>query len=132
MRKIFICLPVVLFMLAVSWSSCKKDSLEALQKCETCPTSICDTAFVLSYANDIAPIIAKDCSECHAQSTSFNGGGNILDNYNSLIGYVNDGRIMGVITHADGYPPMPDQKPQISDCKIGRIENWIRQGAPNN
>lgn len=134
MRKLTICLPVVLFVFSMWWTSCKKDNLETLTQpdCDTCQTSVCDTAFELSYVNDIEPILAATCYDCHGTFTSANGEGNVLQGYNNLIVYVNDGRLMGTITHAPDYPPMPDGDPKLSDCRIARIDAWIRQGALNN
>jgi hypothetical protein len=43
-----------------------------------------------------------------------------------------NGRLVGVISHAAGYPAMPQGGPKLSDCEIARIRTWVRQGTPNN
>ena len=134
MRKLFIVLPFLLLLIGSFWSSCKKDDLFTLQggDCDTC-TAVCDTAFEVSYANDIVPILEADCYVCHnAFSAPVEAEGNVLEGYSNLLPYAQDGRLMGTITHADGYPAMPQDDDKLSDCKIARIEAWIRQGALNN
>lgn len=88
----------------------------------------CDTTR-FTYASVIAPIMANNCVGCHKAGSL---GGNI-----DLSGYANvriqaaNGKLLGSVTHAAGYSPMP-QGGKLSDCQITQIRNWIDSGASNN
>ena len=41
-------------------------------------------------------------------------------------------RIIGSITHASGYAPMPTANISLSNCDISKISEWIKQGKLNN
>jgi hypothetical protein len=43
-----------------------------------------------------------------------------------------NGKLMGVISHAVGFKPMPNGGNKLPDCKIIQIRKWIEVGAPNN
>jgi len=45
---------------------------------------------------------------------------------------VDNGKLLGAVTHASGYSPMPKNQAQLSDCNIQKITNWINKGALNN
>jgi uncharacterized membrane protein len=82
----------------------------------------------VSYVTDIVPVLQTNCYSCH--STSDNSSGILLDNYNSLRYYAENGYLYGVISHASGYRPMPDDGGKISDCNIALIKKWIDTGTP--
>jgi hypothetical protein len=136
MRKIFVCLPVVLLVIALSWSSCKKDDLVSLQGgCDTCQVGVCDTSFTISYANDIVPILEANCYICHNKiSAPVQAEGIVLDDYNSLAVYAENGNLLIAVKHSDpgNVEPMPKDDDKLSDCKIARIEAWVRNDYPNN
>jgi len=83
----------------------------------------------VSYANDIAPILETNCYDCH--SASSNSAGILLDNYDALVFYAQNGYLYGTITHAPGYNPMPDGGGKLSDCTIATIKKWIDTGTPH-
>ncbi|MFT3701867.1 MAG: hypothetical protein QM802_05845 [Agriterribacter sp.] len=104
-------------------ASCSKASEDMLapQQCDTTG---------MTYSSDILPIITNNCYSCH-------GSGNItddinLDGYSNLKTYVDNGYLIGAITHASGYTPMPYNSEKLSDCEINKIKAWINSGAPNN
>jgi hypothetical protein len=45
---------------------------------------------------------------------------------------VNNGKLMGSITWASGFSPMPKNASKMPDCEIQKIQKWIDQGALNN
>ncbi len=89
------------------------------------PCTISDS---LTYTTDIAPIIQNNCYDCH--SASSNVSGILLDNYNGLKFYAQNGYLYGAISHASGYPAMPEGRNKLSDCTIATIKKWIDNGTP--
>ncbi|MGZ5245417.1 MAG: c-type cytochrome domain-containing protein [Bacteroidia bacterium] len=93
----------------------------------------CDTNQV-SYANTLAPIFAKNCNGCHNDNLA---NGNVkLHNYDQVKIVAQNGKLVGSITHATGYTPMPQSYPpgsvKLPDCTINKIKIWVAAGAPNN
>lgn len=113
-------------------SKTQKDSIAAwinqgAKNTVNCNCSCDTTAF--TYAAIIQPIIANQCVGCHKPSSL---GGNIdLSTYSLVKAQVSNGKLIGSITHAVGYSPMP-QGSKLSDCQITQIKNWISAGAANN
>ncbi|WP_276497077.1 hypothetical protein [Pontibacter litorisediminis] len=89
----------------------------------------CDTSAV-TFSGAVAPILAANCYGCHAASIA--EGGVVLDNYALVKEEAAHGHLLGVITHAPGFPPMPQGAPKLSDCDINKIRKWVEAGAPNN
>jgi hypothetical protein len=56
----------------------------------------------------------------------------ILDTYARVKTVADNGKLMGVITHANGFPQMPKGGNKLSDCNIAKIKKWVDAGAPNN
>jgi hypothetical protein len=82
-----------------------------------------------TYAAIILPIITNQCVGCHKPSSL---GGNIdLSTYSLVKAQATNGKLVGSITHAVGYSPMP-QGSKLGDCQITQIKNWIAAGTPNN
>ncbi len=117
---LYIC---AVLLLAVSISACSKASEDMLAP------QHCDTAG-MKYSLDILPIISGNCYSCHANGMM---EGNVsLEGYANLKTQSDNGNLIGVITHASGYPPMPDNGGKLSDCEINKIKAWMRNGAPDN
>ncbi|MFT3932702.1 MAG: hypothetical protein QM726_03720 [Chitinophagaceae bacterium] len=83
---------------------------------------------VVSYSANIAPIIAANCSDCHSAASP--SSGILLDNYDGLNFYAQNGYLYGTISHASGYKPMPDGGAKLNDCTIATIKKWIDNGTP--
>lgn len=83
-----------------------------------------------SYQVDVAPVMIQYCVSCH--SGNFASAGVKLDSYPEVIKYVNNGQLVGTITWASGYSPMPKNGNKLSSCNIGKIQAWIAAGSPNN
>lgn len=96
--------------------------------CENKSTS-CDTSNV-TLTNSVRPILTQYCQGCH-NNTSASGGVN-LEDYTGLKTVADNGRLMGSIRQEAEYVAMPQGQSKISDCNIGTIEIWIRNGASNN
>lgn len=96
--------------------------------------STCDsTKAVVSYANDIVPILNNSCgtnNSCHgASNTSFVDLSNYSGVFASSQGYV----LWHVVAWTPNYSKMPKgSSVKISDCQIALIRKWIDAGAPNN
>ena len=94
------------------------------------PPGTCDTVN-MQYAAHIAPLIQTNCFSCHSTANMAISGIS-LEGYANLKARVDDGRLLGAITHAAGFSPMPKDMAKLSDCNINRIRGWINRGAPNN
>jgi Cytochrome C oxidase, cbb3-type, subunit III len=122
--KAFLCLIAGIIMLIIGCSKTSEDQLQ------TPPVaSECDTAN-MSYSTDVEPILQANCYSCHGNGNV--DGGITLDSYANLKSFADNGVLIGVITHAAGYPPMPEDGPKLSDCDINKIKDWINRGAINN
>ena len=91
----------------------------------------CDTAD-MQYMADVVPILQNNCYRCHGSSTSSGSFGIVLEGYNNLKPYAGSGTLIGVITHAQGFVPMPQDGGKLSECNINKIRSWIENGMQNN
>ena len=112
-------------ILMVSISACYYDVEEELY-----PGVIpCDSSNV-TYAAKVLPIITFNCFGCHSASVA--SGNVILEGHSNLKTYADNGRLIGSITHAPGFSPMPKGGNKLSECDINIIQAWITSGAANN
>lgn len=89
----------------------------------------CDsTAFTFSAV--VQPIINNSCRGCHSGSTP--SGNLTLLSYSDVQVIATNGSLVGVITGATGFEPMPYNANPLPDCQIDQIINWVNDGAPNN
>lgn len=101
----------------------------------------------VSYEQDVAPILARNCNECHMAPSGYGYRvvGLKLDSYDSII----QGTIYGpIIVAGDGRRSMLNKvvegrvgnkqcnasgnKESISNEDIEVLKIWVDQGAPNN
>jgi cytochrome c553 len=121
MRKlIFSC--VVTCSMVMLWA-CSKD------KAADQNNGICNTTN-MSFSADIQPIFNANCTSCHSGTNS--SGSQNLSNYAGVVKAIDNGKLIGVITHASGFPAMPQGAAKLSDCTISKISAWISQGQLNN
>ncbi len=107
-------------------AACTSDSAED----DVAPQpQVCDTDNI-TYSQTITTILDTNCYSCH--STAAATAGVVLDTYSGLKKQVDNGKLVGVITHAAGFPPMPQAAPKLSNCNISKIRKWVDAGAPNN
>jgi ribosomal protein S16 len=113
-------------------SQAQKDSIAAwinqgAKNTVNCNCACDPTKF--TYAAIVQPIMTNQCVGCHKPGSL---SGNIdLSTYSAVKSQTDNGKLLGSITHAVGYSPMP-QGTKLSDCQITQIKNWISAGAPNN
>ncbi|WP_158559193.1 c-type cytochrome [Deminuibacter soli] len=89
----------------------------------------CDTVNS-KYSTAVQPILQANCYSCHANGNV--NGGVTLGSYANVKQQATNGNLIGVITHASGYPAMPEGAPKLSDCDINKIRSWIANGAQDN
>lgn len=114
----------IILMVAVA---CADDNEEDLMPQQ--PAQHCDTNTV-TFSGSVAPILATNCYACHAANIA--EGGVVLSNYSGVKEKVDDGRLIGAITHAAGFAPMPQGAAKLSACEIDKIKKWVNDGALNN
>ncbi len=90
----------------------------------------CDTAAVTFSGTVNAILQTNGCKNCHSAASG--SGGVILDSHAEVKKHADNGRLMGSITHASGFKPMPLGGTKLSDCDIAKVKKWIDNGTPNN
>ncbi len=93
-----------------------------------CGTS-CDTSR-FTFSADIKNILINNCTGCHGGTTPANNMN--FTTYDGVRAVAINGKLMGAITHAPGFSPMPKNASKLSDCNITKIRKWIASGSPNN
>ena len=106
----------------------------------------CQQPAEVSYARDVAPIIAEHCSQCHVEGQpGFVASGLDTTSYDALMRGTKFGAVvlpgdaltstlvMLIEGRADPSLKMPhgDAKPLAQD-DIATIRKWVEQGAKNN
>lgn len=115
-----------LLLAMVVITSCYYDVEETLYPPTTCVTDN------MSYQANIIPILERNCYACHSVVDGPNNGNIILEGYTELRKYVDSGQLSASINHQAGYSAMPQDAPKLGNCDIGKIDQWIVDGAPNN
>jgi hypothetical protein len=92
----------------------------------------CNTTGV-TYSVTVTGILSANCYACHnTANASANGAGIQLDSYSKLKPFVDNGKLMGTINHAGGFPAMPKNATKLPACDISKIQAWVDAGAPQN
>ena len=91
--------------------------------------TLCDT-MNFKYSTAVRVILSTYCTGCHAGTAP--SGGIDLSNYTSVNIVAGNGRLVGAVSHAPGYSPMPKNSNKLSACQITQIKKWVASGAPNN
>lgn len=123
MKKIFAAITASLALLFL-FTGCYNDNEYDLY-----PYVSCDTTNI-TYAQTIVPIMTANCNVCH--SSTLASGGIVTDNYNDLSVIAKSGHLWGVVSHASGFLPMPQNASQLSSCDLQKIHSWVNAGYPNN
>lgn len=118
------CRPFLASLLCIGLWGCFYDVGEELRRTTSCPDSD------LSFSKQILPILDQRCNSCHDAANAF--GSVVLDTYESVQPYVQNGSLLGSIRHEAAYSAMPPDQGKIPDCEIAQISIWINEGAPNN
>ncbi len=88
----------------------------------------CDTSNI-RFVTHIAPIFQKNCEGCHSGSAP--SGGVLLTNHGQVTNAITTRNLLDAIKHTPGFKAMPPNN-KISDCEIGIVESWIKDGMPDN
>ena len=124
-----ISLLIVFGAILITIHSCYYDSEEFLFP-DT--GSTCDTASV-TFSLSVVPVLQNNCLTCHNNSAAVALGGNVkLQDYADVKLKADDGKLLGTVSHASGFVPMPQGAPKINDCSIDIIRIWVEEGAANN
>lgn len=119
-------LVIFVFLLSLA-AACTSDSEEDVTP-QPQPQQ-CDTQNV-TFASTVAPILSANCYGCHSTETATNGV--ILDTHAGVKKQADNGTLVGVISHAAGFTPMPQGMAKLPDCDIAKIKEWVDDGAKNN
>lgn len=130
MKRLSFYLASLTFVVLVSCSKSNEEDVSGNGGNTPGGNNSCDTSN-MKFVTNIKPILSTNCYACHSNE-NFAVSGVKLENYDDLIPHVEDGDLIGVITHATGYPAMPQGGPKLSDCNINKIRSWINHGALNN
>jgi hypothetical protein len=101
---------------------------EGAKNTVNCNTSCDSTQF--KYGANISFLIGANCTGCHSGAAP---SGNIdLSSYNTVKVQAANGKLVGSVTRAAGFLPMPQGTGKLSDCQITQIKKWVAAGALNN
>jgi len=118
---------LIKWVLAISiffFTACSYDTEDEIFRDVDCNTEM------LSYLQDVLPILEANCLECHSSSVA--EAGVILEGYTNLKFWVDMGRVQGSIKQESGFSPMPPLGMELNNCEIEKIISWIDQGALEN
>jgi hypothetical protein len=123
MKPLFLLIALILAAFA---SGCYYDKESDLY-----PQQVCDTTDI-KWSTVVRPIINEQCAYagCHAGAGA--QAGIDLSTYQGVKNIVDNGSLMGSITHQGNYPFMPYQAAKLPDCTIARIRIWVDSGAKQN
>jgi hypothetical protein len=128
MKKGIVSFVLVLACITVIMISCSKTSEDKLVGAGA---TGCDTTSV-SYSTGVTPILQSNCYSCHGNGNTAGSGGILLEGYANLLKWANNGYLVGNVTHAPGYVPMPYGLPELPECEVNTLVAWVHQGAQNN
>jgi mono/diheme cytochrome c family protein len=116
------------------WSATQKTTLlkwmQQGAKNNSCSnTANCDTVNV-TYSATVAPVLKTYCVGCHSAASP--SAGIDLSTYAVVKVQAANGRLVGSITHAVGYKPMPSATSKLGSCEISQIQAWVTKGMLNN
>lgn len=127
--KIFIILALC-FSGTLVTTSCYYDKEEYLY-----PDLPCDTTRLMSYSEDVVPILSVNCYSCHSLvNAPVYGEGLVLEGYNNLRIYLYEypDVLVNSIKQNGQALSMPRNAAKLDKCSISDIEVWIKQGQKNN
>ncbi len=95
-------------------------------------SGMCDTTNV-KLSTVVKPILQGTCYACHNASAAPAAGAGInLEDYNSLKGWANNGKLVCAIEHGNGCSSMPKGGGRLPQCDIDKIKAWVNNGAQDN
>jgi hypothetical protein len=111
----------------IAISSCYYDVEEELYP----TTTACDTTKI-SFKTTIYPIFQSNCnlSGCH-NAASASAGVN-LEGYANVKANIDLPKLLGSIRFDSKYSAMPKNSGQLKACDIQKIDQWRKNGSPDN
>lgn len=94
---------------------------------ESTPASPAPGAAGVSYARDVAPVLAKKCVSCHHAGRARSGVR--LDGYGQVLGHVVRGAPQKSLIVRALDPPL-DETHRIDAATLDLLKRWIAEGAP--
>jgi len=123
MKKLFFIFYSLSFLIA-----CSYDSEEELYGITLCDTEL------MSFTDDVWPIIQENCVSCHGGETPF--AGLALEQYSQIRTSADDASDAGLINRIERYEGepgfMPKDLSRLEQCSIDKIKAWVEQGALEN
>jgi hypothetical protein len=129
MKKTFLITGIIVASVVLFSVGCSKQNVESLTGQSN---TYCGDTTNSKYNEDIVPIMQSICYNCHGAGNTAGSGGIDLSTYTNLKVYVDNGDLIGNITHAAGHVPMPYGLPKLPDCEINKFIDWVNNGALNN
>src|SRR5262245_12786201 len=94
------------------------------------PVPTCTDTVNISFAASIEPLLRANCSSCHSNGSRL---GNVsLETYDDVKALAVSGHLLGTISHAAGFVPMPLGADKLDDCSTNAVKIWIDEGTRNN
>jgi len=92
----------------------------------------CNTPSEVTYTKQIAALVEQECFLCHAEDVyKKKASRNKIFDYPSLKKMGESGQLIGSLTHARGFIPMPyRKKTKIDSCSIELFKKWVDSGMP--
>ncbi len=92
---------------------------------ETCETTD------ITYTNTVSAIFDSSCAlaGCHVAGNEMIAFFSLEDYENAKIA-ADFGRIVGAISHEEGFSVMPPSGVKLDQCNIDKIAAWVDAGAP--
>ena len=129
MKKTFLITGIITAIVILFSVGCSKQNVESLTGQSN---TYCGDTANSKYTEDIVPIMQSICYNCHGTGNTAGSGGIDLSTYTNIKVYVDNGDLIGNITHAPGHVPMPYGLPKLPDCEINKFIDWVNNGALNN
>ncbi|AXT53568.1 hypothetical protein D1818_23090 [Aquimarina sp. BL5] len=110
---------IFLLILFINFTSCNGE-----------PKPQCDIPQNITYNDQVASLIEIHCFKCHAQDVyKEKASRHKIFDYTNLKKSGESGQLIGSITHAQGFIPMPYRKGvKIDSCAIEVIKKWVELG----
>jgi len=101
-------------------SSCYYDKKEDLYGKSQCVTT------GLTYTKDISVLVNQSCVGCHNSSSP--SAGISLQDYNSVVDCIKNGKFVGSVKQDGTASNMPKGSSKWGSCQLSKLDAWIQGG----